>query len=221
MQKTLFSLALLAMCSGAAAQTAGSWLVQGGLTRITPSGQSGALSAPAPSGTTATMGADSQPTLQVTYVYNNNLSVAVPLGLGFTHKLHGSGAVAGVGQIGTVSALPLTVFGQYRFGEANAKVRPYAMLGLNYVRFSDAKGSATLDSLNPSNPAGGHTSLKVDSKFAISPGLGVSVQLNDRWFVDASYAKTFLKTTTHLSTGQTMAATLNPSIVSVGLGMRY
>lgn len=220
MKKNLLALALMSALSGAWAQTSG-WLIQGGVTQIAPSVSSGNLSAPSPSGTTVGVGSDSQPTAQLTYVYNDHWSVAVPLGLGFKHKLYGTGAISDTGQIGTVTALPITVFGQYRFGEANAQFRPYGMLGLSYAYFHDAQGSAALNGLNPINPVGGSTGLKVDSKFALSPGLGMFIRIDDRWFVDVSYAKTFLKTTTTLSTGQSIQTTLNPGITSLGVGMRF
>jgi outer membrane protein len=47
------------------------------------------------------------------------------------------------------------------------------------------------------------------------------IRIDDRWFVDLSYAKTFLKTTTTLSTGQSIQTTLNPGITSLGVGMRF
>lgn len=221
MKQTILALSCLAAMSAAHAQPAGSWLIQGGVTRIAPDVSSGNLSAPSPSGTQVDVGSDTRATAQLIYVYNQNLAVAVPLGTGFKHKLYGDGAISSTGQIGTVSALPISVFGQYRFGESTAKVRPYAMLGLSYVRFHDAQGSATLNGLNPANPPGGSTGLKVDSRWALSPGLGVSVQLDDKWFVDLSWAKTFLKTRTTLSTGQTIQTTLDPVITTVGVGMRF
>lgn len=221
MKKNLLALALMGVLTHASAQTAGSWLIQGGATQVAPSVRSGFLSAPSPSGTTVGVGSDTQPTLQLTYVYNDHISVAVPLGLGFKHKLYGTGAISNTGQIGTVSALPMTVFGQYRLADANSPIRPYGMLGLSYVHFSDARGSATLNALNPINPVGGSTGLKIDSKFAASAGLGVYVKIDDRWFVDLSYAKTFLKTTTTLSTGQSIQTTLNPAITTLGLGMKF
>lgn len=221
MKKILLTLAALGSLSAAQAQQAGSWLIQGGMTRVAPSVSSGTLSAPSPSGTTVDVGADNQATAQVTYMVDQNWAIAVPLGLGFKHKLYGTGAIAGVGQIGTVTATPVSVFAQYRFGESNAKFRPYAMLGLSYAYFHDAKGSATLNGLNPLNPVGGSTGLKVDSKFALSPGLGMAYQLDGRWFVDVSYAKSMLKTTTTLSTGQSINTTLNPAIFTLGIGMRY
>lgn len=220
MKKHLLALALMGALSGAWAQSPG-WLIQGGITQISPSVSSGTLSAPSPSGTSVGVGSDTQATAQLTYVYNDHWSMAVPLGLGFKHKLYGTGAISNTGQIGTVTALPVTVFGQYRLGEANAKFRPYGMLGLSYVYFHDAQGSAALNGLNPINPAGGSTGLKVDSKFAPGVGLGMFIRIDDRWFVDLSYAKTFLKTTTTLSTGQSIHTTLNPGITSLGVGMRF
>jgi len=216
-------LALACACAAGAAQAqpAGSWLIQGGMTRIAPSVSSGNLSAPSPTGTQVDVGADSQVTAQIGYVYNEHWAVAVPLGTGFKHKLYGAGAISNTGQIGTVTALPISVFGQYRFGASNDKVRPYAMLGLNYVRFDDAQGSAALNGLNPANPVGGRTGLSVESRWAMSPGLGVSVQLDDKWFVDLSWAKTLLKTTTTLSTGQTINTTLNPSVTTLSIGTRF
>lgn len=220
MKKNLLVLALMGAFSGAWAQSPG-WLIQGGVTQISPSVNSGTLSAPSPSGTTVGVGSDTQATAQLTYVYNDHWSVAVPLGLGFKLKLNGTGAISNTGQIGTVTALPITVLGQYRLGEANAKFRPYGMLGMSYVNFRDAQGSAALNGLNPINPVGGSTGLKVDSKFAPSVGLGMFIRIDDRWFVDLSYAKTFLKTTTTLSTGQSIQTTLNPGITSLGVGMRF
>lgn len=221
MKKTILALSCLCAASAALAQAAGTWLIQGGITRIAPDVSSGSLSAPSPSGTQVDIGADTRLTAQLTYVYSNNLAVALPLGTGFKHKIYGAGAISGTGQIGTVSALPISVFGQYRFGEPDAKVRPYAMLGISYVHFHDAQGSAALNALNPANPVGDSTGLKVDSRWALSPGLGVSVQLDDKWFVDLSWAKTYLKTTTTLSTGQTIGTTLNPGITTLGVGMRF
>jgi outer membrane protein len=203
------------------AQTAGTWQWQGGLTQVRPHVRSDALTPPAPAGTTVNVGGDTQPTMQLTYAYTDHLALAVPLGLGFKHKIYGNGAIAGVGQIGSVSALPVSVFAQYRWGEANERMRPYAKLGASYVHFHGAAGSATLNALNPINPVGGSTGLKVDSKLAWGSGLGVVMKLDSTWFVDLSYTKTFLKTTTTLSTGQSVQTSLDPGATSIGFGRNF
>jgi outer membrane protein len=221
MKHACMALASVFVVGSAWAQPAGSWLIQGGLTRIAPDVRSGSLSAPAPANSQADVGSDVQPTAKLTYVYNDHLAVSLPLGLGFKHKIFGAGSIAGTGQIGSVKVLPLSVFAEYRFGAPTAKLRPYAMLGLSYAYFHDAQGSAALNGLNPRNPVGGSTGLKVDSSWALAPGLGVSLQLDDRWFLDLSWSKSFLKTTTTLSTGQTLDTTLNPGITNLGLGWRF
>jgi outer membrane protein len=221
MKKIFLALSCLCAIGATHAQTPGSWLIQGGFTQIAPDVSSGSLSTPSNPNTQVDIGADTQASAQVTYMYDRNWAVAVPLSTGFKHTIYGAGAMSGVGPIGTVSALPLSVFGQYHFGEVDDKVRPYAMLGLSYVYFHDAKGSATLNAINPINPVGGSTGLKVDSQWALSPGLGMSVKLDEKWFLNLSWAKTFLKTTTTLSTGQTINTTLNPSVTTLGVGMRF
>jgi outer membrane protein len=212
--------ALAAAAVSGHAQVAGTWMFSGGVTRIAPNTSSGTLSPPAPAGTTVDVGADTEPTLSVARMITDNWSVEVPIGFGFKHKITGTGAIQGVGQIGTVKALPISVFAQYRFLEASAKVRPYAMLGVTYAHFYGEAGSATLNGLNPLNPPGG-TGLSVDSKFSLTPGLGVTAMISDKWFVDLQYARSFLKTTTHLSTGQSIETKLNPDVVKLGVGMLF
>jgi outer membrane protein len=112
------------------------------------------------------------------------------------------------------------VFGQYRFLEPNSRWRPYVMLGITYAHFYGARGSAALSALNPINPAGG-TGLSVDSKWSLTPGLGVTFMITDKWFADLQYERSFLKTTAHLSTGQSISTKLDPDAFRVGVGMRF
>lgn len=210
----------LAATGQATAQTAGSWLVRGGLTQVSPDVNSGDLSPPAFAGTRADVGASTRLGGGITYMYTDHFGVDLPLALPFKHELTGDGAIAGVGKIGEVKALPLTVFAQYRFGESNAKFRPYVGAGPTYARFFKGRSTATLSALT-GGTAGNPTTLSVDSKLALTLQVGMSMALNERWFLDAMVAKTFLKTRTTLSTGQTLDIKLDPVTVSVGVGMRF
>ena len=221
MKKTFLALSCFCAMGAVHAQSAGTWLIQGGASRAAPDVSSGNLSAPSPAGTQVDVGADTRATAQLTYMVDDHWAVALPLGTGFKHKIYGAGNISNTGQIGTVSALPISLFGQYRFGQADASWRPYLKLGLSYVQFSDAQGSAALNGINPANPVGGSTGLKVDSRWALSPGLGMVVQLDQGWFLDLSWSRTYLKTTTTLSTGQTIDTTLNPGTTTVGVGLRF
>lgn len=213
-------LAVLAFLSPSVhAQSAGSWLARGGVTHIAPDVTSGNLSAPSLPATQADVESATQLSGGITYMYTDHLAVDLPLALPFTHDLVGAGAIAGVGKIGEVKVLPITLFAQYRFREAQAVVRPYVAMGITYARFFDEQGTATLTGLT--NPGGAPTGISVESRWGLTPQIGVVARINDQWFVDASLSKTFLKTRNTLSTGQTLDITLDPVTVSVGVGMRF
>jgi outer membrane protein len=215
------AVSLAALASAAHAQgAAGSWFGGIGVTRIAPKVSSGNLSAPSQTGTQIDVDSDTKPTLFVGRMITDNISVEVPIGLGFKQHITGAGAIAGVGQIGTVRTLPITVFAQYRFFEPTRRLRPYVMLGVTYALNYDEQGSAALNGLNPLNPPGG-TQLHVQNSFGFTPGLGVTYNINERWFVDAQYAKSFLKTKATLSTGQTIEARVNPNVYRLAVGMRF
>lgn len=220
MPRILAAAALAGAAVAAHAQTAGTWFGGVGATRIAPNTSSGNLTPPSAPNTQVDVGADTQVTLSIGRMLTDNWSVEVPIGLGYKHSINGAGAIAGVGQIGTVHVLPISVFAQYRFLEPAARFRPYAMLGVTYAHFYDEQGSATLNALNPANPTGG-TGLSVDSRFGFAPGLGVTARINDRWYVDLQYARTFLKTTTHLSSGQSIDTKLDPDVYTIRVGMFF
>ena len=223
MQKTKLAIAaLLALAAaGAQAQAAGTWYGGIAVTHIAPNVDSGNLSPPSAPGTQIDLSSDTRPTLFVGRMITDHIAVEVPIGLGFKQSIRGAGAIAGVGDIGTVRTLPISVFAQYRFMEPSARFRPYVMLGLTYAYAHDERGSAALNGVNPANPPGGNTQLDVDSRFGVAPGLGVSYMINDRWFVDAQYARLFLKTKATLSTGQTIEAKINPDVFRLAVGMRF
>jgi len=116
--------------------------------------------------------------------------------------------------------LPVTVFAQYRFGEAEARFRPYLGVGVTYGRFFKTRTTATLSGLTGGTPAN-PTTASVDNKWGITPQVGFVWKINDRWFLDAAYYKSFLKTTSHLSSGQSISKRLNPDVIAVGVGYRF
>ena len=211
--------ALLALSGGAFAQSAGTWTARVGLTNITPQVASGDMTAPSFPGTKADVSGDTQLGGGITYMYTDNIAIDIPVALPFNHKLKGAGALAGAGQIGEVKALPFTVFGQYRFNEASAVFRPYVGMGLTYAYFFGETGSAALTAMT--NPGGSATKLSVQSKFALTPQVGFTYALTDKWTLDGSFSKTLLKTRTSFSTGQTLDATLNPNTFSLGIGTKF
>jgi outer membrane protein len=206
------------------AQSAGSWMVRAGATKLEPSGPSSCMTAPdfgdtATGCTKSNVSADTQPAGGITYMVTDNVSVDVPVALPFKHKVIGAGSMQGAGNIGEIQALPITIFLQYRFLEANAQFRPYIGLGATYAYFFNPQGSGRLTATT--NPGGPPTTFTVDSKFILTPQIGATLALGDKWFVDVFYSKSKLSTTTHLSTGQTMSADLDPAAYGFALGYKF
>ena len=211
---------LLAAAPLVQAQSTGSLLVRGGFTQISPDVSSGNLTAPSFANTKVDVLSDTQLSGGITYMLTDHWAVDVPLALPFKHDTVGAGAIAGVGRIGEVKALPVTIFAQYRFLEPQAKIRPYVGLGLTYAKFYKERGTAALNGLTGGTPAN-PTLLSAESKLGLTPQVGVSIALNDRWFVDLAYYKTFVKTRNTLSTGQHIDIKLNPDVFAIGVGYRF
>jgi outer membrane protein len=212
------TIALLALAAGAAhAQQAGRWMGRVGVTRISPQVSSGNLTAPSLPGSQADIRADTELSGGITYMVTDNWSIDLPLALPYTHDIVGAGAIAGVGKIGEVKSLPITVFGQYRFGAPAAKFRPYLGAGPTYAKFFRERSTGVLSALTAGSP----TTLSVGSKLALTVQAGATMALNERWFLDAMVAKTFLKTRTTLSTGQTLDIRSDPLTLSVSVGYRF
>lgn len=204
----------------AAAQTAGSVMVRAGATQIKPNVTSGELSPPSLPNTTASVSSDTQLAGGITYMVTNNIAIDLPISLPFKHEINGDGAIAGVGKIAEVKALPITLLGQYRFLEPDAKLRPYVGAGVTYAKFYKAQSTAALSVLTGGTPAN-PTTIEVKSKFAATVQLGASFAIDKRWFVDAFFARTFLKTRATLSTGQTLDMKLDPNSYSLAVGYTF
>jgi outer membrane protein len=223
MKKTYFAAlaaTVVTLASGAAqAQSAGEWLLKGGVNQITPQVKSGDLSAPSLPGTQIDIKAATSVIATIAYMYTDHMSVEFYAGLPYKHDVVGAGEIAGVGKIGSVKQVSPTVFAQYRFNDASSQFRPYIGLGLTYAYFYGEEGSAALTALT--NPGGSPTRMSADSAWGLSPQLGLTVDLGNRWFLDAAVLKTFLKNTNHLSTGQSIKTTLDPISTALSIGYRF
>jgi outer membrane protein len=213
------TLVLLSASVGVQAQTAGTMMVKVGYSYFDPQVSSGTMSAPSLPQTKVDVGGAGTLLLSGTYMYTDHISAEFYAGLPLKHNMFAAGSIQGAGVIGTVQQLPPTLFGQYRFRDASAVFRPYVGLGLTYVRFQEETGDGLLTALT--NPGGPPTTFVVDNAWGLTPQLGVSYWINSKWYLDASINKSYLKTTTHLSTGQSIDTTLNPLVGQISLGYRF
>lgn len=212
--------AAFALCAhGAFAQSAGAIMVRAGYGTIAPQVSSGSLSAPSLPNSQTDVGPASNIMGGITYMYTDNVSFDVPLALPFKHKIYGAGSIAGAGQIGETMALPFTLMAQYRFLEPKALFRPYVGLGATYAYFFNEVGSGALTALT--NPGGPPTTLKIDGKFTVTAQVGGTYAIDNHWFIDGFYNYTPLKTTTKLSTGQSVDVTLDPRSYGLAVGYKF
>jgi outer membrane protein len=191
-----------------------------GATLIAPNVDSGSLSSPSLPGTKIGISNAKQLTGGINYAVTDNISIDIPLGLPFKFKVDGKGAIGGVGEIGTVKALPVTLLAQYRFGTPTSIVRPYVGVGTTYARFFKARGNATLSGLTGGTPAN-PTTLSMDNAWGASGQLGLQVPIDKNWSIDLNAIYVKLKTTGHLSTGQSISTRLDPVAVSASVGYQF
>jgi outer membrane protein len=205
--------------STASAQSAGQFTAKVGAGKITPKVDSGDVSAPALPGSKVAIGSDTEPVFIFAYGITDNISTELALGLPYKHKLYGAGSLQGTGQLGSVEALPPSVFIQYRFFKPDATVRPFVGLGLTYAYFQKETGSGQLTALlNTGGPA---STFSIDAKAAGTLQAGVAYNINPRWFADLTVTKTYLKIQNKYSTGQTQDVKIDPLGVVLALGYKF
>jgi outer membrane protein len=218
--KLLVAAGALAAAAGAQAQSKGQFTVSLGANQLKPNVESGAISAPALPNSLGDVSKDTQPVALITYGLTDNISVETAVGTPYKHKLYGAGAIAGTGQLGTVEALPAVALLQYRFFEPNSRVRPYVGFGITYAYFQKETGSFTMTALT--NPGGGTpTTFSIDNKWTYSGQLGLQVNVTDKWFANASYIKTRLRTDVHFSTNQQQHMKLDPDSFILSVGYKF
>jgi outer membrane protein len=217
--KTLIAAAALACAANASAQSAGQWTVKFGFNELTPKVESGDISAPALPFTKADVKSDIQPVIIVAYGLTDNISLEGALGTPYKHKIMGAGSIAGTGELGTVEALPPTLFAQYRFFSPSATFRPFVGIGATYAYFMKETGSGKLTALT--NPGGPSTTFDIDNKFTYTAQAGVAMNFNERWFADVTVNKSRLRTDVHFSTGQSQHMKLDPVAVVLAVGYKF
>lgn len=221
LQLTLAALGVLA-CAAVQAQSAGDILVRAGALKITPVVTSSNLSPPAFANSQVDVLSDATLSGGISYMVTDQIALDLPLALPLKHNIVGAGSVAGTGKLGETQALPITLLAQYRWGEAKSQFRPYVGIGPTYAVFYKERGTNRLTGLSGGTP-GQPTGLSIENRWGMTVQLGLSVALDERWFVDAALTKTWLNTRSHLlsTDRQTIDLRLNPRAVAVAVGYRF
>ncbi|MGX4643351.1 OmpW/AlkL family protein [Massilia sp. SYSU DXS3249] len=215
----LVAASALACAAGASAQSAGQWTAKIGFNELTPKVESGDISAPALPNTKADVESDIQPVLIFAYGLTDNISLEAALGTPYKHVIKGAGSIEGTGELGTVQALPPTLFAQYRFFKPTSTFRPFVGIGATYAYFMKERGSGKMTALL--NPGGAPVTFEIDNKFTYTAQVGLAVNFSEKWFADVTVNKSKLRTDVHFSTGQTQHMKLDPVAVVLAVGRKF
>lgn len=213
--KILAALSLLAGGAQPAHAEAGDVLVRMRGIMVSPTEEAGAVQ---PTFQTGSVAVDHAivPELDFTYMLTNNLGAELILATS-PHDIEGRGALAGLGKLADVMALPPTLMLQYHLAP-EAKVRPYVGAGVNYTIFYGEDASGPLET------AIGSTKVSAEDSFGYAFQLGVDIDLSERLFLNLDAKYIDIDTTATLRTGalvNRVDVSLDPVVVGIGLGVRF
>lgn len=238
------------MCAGALAQSAGSFIATGGGTWIdygmssaTPLQSTSAAGTFTSSGTTGQIHNTWTIETAFTYFITDNIAIDLATGVPPKLKLYAQGAVAPFGPGGpslglgnlqplaTTRAWPPILFFKYYFGAAQAKVRPFIGVGVNYTWYTAVQLNPTFNgALHSVAGPGGDVKASLSPSWNPAFNAGVSYNLSKNWYATASMTYMPLKTnatiTAVAANGQAVLTnrtriTANPWIGFVGIGYRF
>ncbi|HEY1998701.1 OmpW/AlkL family protein [Paraburkholderia sp.] len=181
--------------------------------------------------------------LSTAYFVTDHLALDLATGVPPKLKLYAQGTVKPFGAGGpslglgdlqplaTTRSWPPILFVKYFFGDAQAKLRPFVGLGVNYTWFSHTELNPTFGgALQQAAGPGGQVRTSLSSSWNPAFDVGASYNFSKNWYVTASATYLPLKTDATVSAvaanGQTVLSskthiTANPWITFVGIGYRF
>jgi outer membrane protein len=160
----------------------------------------------AATGLRAKAGYDVMPTIGVTYFLTDHLAVEAIAGT-TQHTVRAKGPATDIA-VKETWVLPPIVTLQYHFAP-QARVSPYVGAGVNYMLFygGDDKNGFK---------------LKIDDGFGAALQAGVDIAARGNWAINLDAKKVFFETdAVDRTNGLTSKVTLNPWVLSAGVGYRF
>lgn len=213
---TILLLGLFVISGGASGQSAGTWGAKVGYNQFYPQVKSGDITG-VPGGK-VDVGDGGGVFASAAYMVDDHISAELAFGVPPKLDISGRGSIAAAGKIADTKVWSPILMLQYRFGQADAVLRPYVGIGATYTKYTSVTTTPVLSMLT--NPEG-HTSADIDNAWGAVAQLGVTYYLGSRWFIDASVVPMRVKTTAHLSTGQSVDVRVNPVLVNLAVGFRF
>jgi len=153
------------------------------------------------------------PELDISYFFNDNVSMELILATS-NHNVSAKATALGNIDLGDVWLLPPTLFLQYHLAP-EAVINPYLGAGLNYTvsYASDLPNGSALANIHYGDNVG----------FALQAG--ADIKMNDDWFWNVDVKKLFLNTKVTIDAGSLGIVKgnvdLDPWIIGVGIGKRF
>lgn len=202
MKKVALLVAAALMAPSAFAHQAGDILVRGGAMTVTPHSSGDDVLG------TGHLDPNSNTQLGLTFSYmvTDNWGVELLAATPFSHSV----STKGLGEVAKVKHLPPTLMGQYYFGNAQSKVRPYVGAGINYTFFFDEEGRGALSG----------TDVEASDSWGLAAQAGIDMDINENWFVNGSVWYMDIDTDVKTAVG-TFDTSIDPIGLMVGLGYRF
>lgn len=148
------------------------------------------------------------PTLTLTYFFNKN--IAAELFCCFAKfDVEGKGPALNGLDLGDTWVFPPIVTLQYHF-DSMGGFKPYVGAGVEYMAFFSEGNSSSLGA-----------TTNIDNAFGFALQAGFDLEMGQGWYLNADIKKVWLDTEARWSTGHTADVSVDPLIVSVGLGYRF
>jgi outer membrane protein len=184
--------------SPAYALNQGDWLFRIGASNVSPKSNNSSI---------VNVDSDTQLSFTIGYMLTPHWGVEALASLPFKHdiRLNSDGS-----KVATTKHLPPTFTLQYYF-QPSSSIRPYLGAGVNYTKFFNVKTTGAL--------AG--TSLKLGDSWGLAGQLGVDVDINKNWFLNANVRYIDITTRAKSSAVGNFDVHIDPWVYSLGIGTTF
>lgn len=239
--RTLLAVGALALSPVVAAHDAGDFLIRTGPILVAPNDSSGNIRITDPNlgsvgGTGVGVDSDTQLGLSFTYMLRPYLGVELLAATPFKHDIKATGAISGLGKLGSTKQLPPTLTLQYYPLGGSSPLQPYVGVGVNYTHFFDehttdalTNNIGTLAQLQGvSGVTATSSDLRLQDSFGVAAELGADYKLTDRiglnvgiWYADIQTTGTIKSQTNVGEVTSKVDVKINPMVYMAGAYFRF
>ena len=186
------------------------WMIRVRAVGVLPDGESKVSVGGAPSVNGLKISNTFVPEVDISYFFTKNIAVEAICCLS-PHKIKGSKALAGVGEIGEALLFPPTIMLQYHFTNFGA-FKPYVGVGVNWTHFFRTDASAGFNRLN------------IDDSFGFAAQVGFDYMINRNWGINVDVKRIMIRPDATVRLGLvpiTAKVHIDPWVVGVGVTYRF